>query len=291
MNILNRNRSKAIAVNPWVRLVVILFFVAGFCYFILPVIWLFIAATKTSGDLYNTPSFEFANFHLFQNIAATFQYDNGIYARWLLNSVIYSGLGSVLTVLVSALCGHALAVYRFPGRGIILGVVTASFMIPGTALTQPQYLLLVKLGLNRNMLGLLLPALVYPFGVVLCWVAERAAVPYEIIEAARVDGAGEWRIFFQIVLPMMPVGLTTVFLFAFMGSWNNYMLPLMLFNDPKLYPVTVGLAGWNKQSVALPDLGTVTLVGAFVSILPLIIIFVISQRYWKTGLSAGAVKV
>lgn len=283
--------QRIVLSHTWARVLTGVLFAVAFVYFVVPVFWLFIASTKNAGDLYSTPSFSFAKFRLFENIAALFSYQNGIFLRWIVNSILYSVVGSALTVLVCAMCGYGLGVYRFRGRGIILAAVTASFLIPGAALTQPQYLLLVRMGLNNNILGVLLPALVYPFGVMVSWLTVQGSVPIEIIEAARVDGAGEIGIFFRIAMPMMRVGMTTVFLFGFMASWNNYMLPLMVLNDPKLYPITVGLVDWSKQSTSVAQLGTLTLVGAFVSLVPLILVFVFSQRYWKSGLTAGGVKM
>lgn len=288
---LERNNGRISLSHTWARALTLLLFVVAFIYFCMPVLWLFFAATKNAGDLYTTPSFAFAKFRLFDNIGALFAYQDGLFGRWMLNSVLYSVLGSAITVFVSALCGYGLAVYRFKGRGIILAAVTASFLIPGAALTQPQYLLLVRMGLNNSILGILLPGLVYPFGVMLSWLTVQSSVPMEIVEAARVDGSGELRTFFQIGLPMMRVGMATVFLFAFMASWNNYLLPLMILNDPKLYPITVGLVDWNKQSTSVAQLGTLTLVGAFISLIPLVLIFIFSQKYWKSGLTAGSIKM
>lgn len=285
-------QGQRIALSPWwARMLTLLLFAVAFVYFVVPVIWLFIASTKNAGDLYTTPSFSFARFRLFENLKEVFTYNDGIFLRWIGNSVLYSVVGSLLTVLVSAMCGYGLAVYRFRGRGVVLGAVTLSFLVPMAALTQPQYLLLVKMGLSNNVLAVLLPALVYPFGVMLSWITAQSSVPMEIIEAARVDGCGEIGIFFRIAVPMMRVGLTTVFLFAFTASWNNYMLPLMILNDPKMFPVTVGLVDWSNQAKSVAQLGTLSLVGAFVSLIPLVAIFMLTQRYWKSGLASGAVKM
>ncbi|MCH9276536.1 carbohydrate ABC transporter permease [Bifidobacterium amazonense] len=290
-NLKIRSGQRIVLSHGWARILTMLLFAVAFVYFVVPVCWLFVASTKSAGDLYTTPSFAFAEFRLFENISSLFAYQNGVYLRWIANSILYSVIGSLLTVLVSAMCGYGLAVYQFRGRRIILGAVMVSFLVPGAALTQPLYLQLVRMGLNNNILGVILPALVYPFGVMFSWLTVRASVPMEIIEAARVDGAGEIRTFFQIVMPMMRVGLTTVFLFTFMGSWNNYMLPMMILDDPELYPLAVGLVDWNKQSTSVAQLGTLTLVGSFVSLMPLILVFIFSQRYWKSGIAAGGVKM
>ena len=260
-------------------------------YFLLPVYWLLVASTKTTSDLFSTWGLWFSgDFNLFQNIAALSAYDGGIYWRWTLNSVLYSVVGSILTTLVSALTGYALAIYRFKGRTIILGAVLGSLLIPGTVLAQPTYVLLVGMGLNNTYAGLLLPALVYPFGVLLCYIYAQSAVPLEIVEAARIDGAGEFRIFGSIAIRMMMTGMVTVLLFAFLGSWNSYMLPLLVLTDQELMPLTVGLTGWNQASITVPGLQILTVVGSMLSIIPIVIVFLSLQRYWRSGLAAGGVR-
>ncbi|RSX53599.1 sugar ABC transporter permease [Bifidobacterium goeldii] len=270
--------GMAIKVSLWSRILVWVVFIVAFFYFVVPALWLFVAATKNAGELYTTGGFEFAHFRLWENIRNLFTYRGGIFARWILNSVIYSGFGSVITALVSAMCGYALYVYEFRGKKIIMGALMASLLIPATVIAQPVYLLLIQLGLGNTMAGVLLPSFVYPFGVMLCYITAQSSVPKEIIEAARIDGAGEFRTFFRISMPMMMTGLATVFLFAFMQSWNSYMMPLMVLDDPNLYPVTVGLVDWRNQSSSVAALGTLTITGAFVSIIPLILIFLATQK-------------
>lgn len=260
-------------------------------YFLVPVLWLGIASTKSSGDLYTTPGFQLADWRLWENLVALFTYGEGIYLRWIGNSVVYSVVGAVASTLISAACGYALAIYEFRGRRILMGALVASLLIPATVLAQPIYLLLVQLGLNNTMLGVLLPGLPSPFGVMLCYLAVRSSVPVEIVEAARIDGAGEVRIFFTMALSLMRTGLTTVMLFAFIGSWNSFLLPLLVLDDAALFPVTVGLVDWSQQSASVAQLGTLTIVGAFVSIVPIVVAFIALQRHWRAGLTAGAVKM
>lgn len=259
-------------------------------YFLVPVAWLVIASTKSTAQLFSTPGFSFADFHLFDNLAALSSYDDGIFWRWSLNSVIYSIIGSALTTLVCALTGYALAVYRFRGRRALIGIVLGSMLVPGTVIAQPTYVLLVGLGLNNTYAGLLLPALVYPFGVLLCYIYAQSSIPYELVEAARLDGAGETRIFASIGLRLMATGLVTVLLFAFLGSWNSYVLPLLVLTDQELMPLTVGLTGWSQSSISIPGLQILTVVGSLVSVIPIAIVFLALQRFWKSGLTAGGVR-
>ncbi|MGM1017467.1 MAG: carbohydrate ABC transporter permease [Actinomycetota bacterium] len=259
-------------------------------YFLIPVIWLVIASTKSTGDLFSTPGFAFADWNLWENLTALSTYNDGIFWRWGLNSIIYSVIGSAFTTFVCALTGYALAVYRFRGRGTLVAVVLASLLVPGTVIAQPTYVLLVEMGLNNTYLGLLLPALVYPFGVLLCFIYAQSSVPIDLIEAARLDGAGEFRIFGTIGLRLMSTGMVTVLLFAFLGSWNSYILPLLVLTDSELMPLTVGLTGWSQASITIPGLQILTVVGSLVSVIPIAIVFLSLQRFWRAGLTAGSVR-
>lgn len=258
-------------------------------YFLLPVYWLVVAATKSTSDLFSTSGLWFAHWHLLDNLKSLTTYDGGIFWRWTANSVLYSVVGSILTTFVSALTGYAIAMYRFKGKGPLLAVVLGSMLVPGTVLAQPTYVLLVRLGLNNSYAGILLPALVYPFGVLLCYIFARSSIPPDLIEAARLDGAGELRIFWTIGLRLMASGLVTVVLFAFLGSWNSYMLPLLVLTDQKLMPLTVGLTGWSQASITIPGLQTLVVIGALVSVLPIVAVFIALQRYWRSGAAAGSV--
>ncbi|MCI2237999.1 MULTISPECIES: carbohydrate ABC transporter permease [Kineococcus] len=259
-------------------------------YFLMPVWWMVVAATKSSTSLFTTPGFSFADPQLLQNLRELSTYDDGIFWRWVLNTVVYSVVGSVLTVLVCAACGYALAMFEFRGRKVLLGAVLASMLVPGTVLAQPTYLLVVELGLNNTYAGVLLPSMVYPFGVLLCTVFARSSIPVELLEAARLDGAGELRIFVAVGLRLMTTGLVTVLLFAFLGSWNNYLLPLMVLTDAELMPLTVGLTGWSQASITIPGLQVLVVAGSLVSVVPVIGVFIALQRYWRSGLTAGGVR-
>jgi multiple sugar transport system permease protein len=259
-------------------------------YFLAPVLWLVIASTKSASELFSTPGFALADWHLWENVRDLSTYDGGIFWRWALNSVVYSVIGSVLTTLLCAATGYALAVYRFRGRALLIGIVLGSLLVPGTVLAQPTYVLLVNLGLNNTYWGLLLPGLSYPFGVLLAWIFAQNAIPAELLEAARLDGSGEFRTFAGIGLRLMSSGLVTILLFAFLGSWNNYLLPLLVLTDAELMPLTVGLTGWNQASITIPSLQILTVVGSLVSVVPIAIVFLALQRFWRAGLSAGSVR-
>lgn len=260
-------------------------------YFLLPIVWLVIASTKSLGDLFTTPGFAFADINFFANLSRLTEFQDGIFWRWMLNSLIYSGLGSFLTMVVCALCGYGLAIYDFRGKRVLLGAIAASLLIPGTVLAQPVFMLLAQFGLTNTYLGVIAPGLVYPFGVMLGYITAKGSVPIQVIEAARIDGAGELRIFFSVAWKMLGTGLTTIMLFAFVGSWNNFFLPMMVLNDPQMFPVTLGLHSWNQMTTGIPELNILTIMGALMSVVPIAGVFIALQRYWRSGLAAGGVKL
>ncbi|MFF2388731.1 carbohydrate ABC transporter permease [Agromyces sp. NPDC058064] len=257
-------------------------------YFIMPIWWLVVASTKPAGHQFSEPGLWFDGFGLFDNIALVFAESDGIFGQWMLNSVFYAGVSAVVGTLLSAMAGYALAKYEFRGRGVVFGVILAAVLIPKVMFTLPLFLLFNQVGLLNNPLAVLLPSVVSPFGVYLARVFAAQSVPDELIEAGRIDGAGEFRIFFSIGVRIMSPALVTIFLFQFVEVWNNFLLPLMVLNDSSLQPVTVGLVGWAGSNGQVPA-GTVV-VAALLSVVPLIIAFLGLQRFWRAGLTAGAVK-
>lgn len=260
-------------------------------YFLLPVYWVVVAATKSTQDLFGTNGFWFsARPQLLSNLGAVFTYDGGIFVRWLLNSLLYAGLGAVLATYFAAAAGYALAKYDFRGRGLVQALVLGGVLVPGTATALPLFLLFSQMGLANTYWGVLVPSLVSPFGVFLVQVYARATVPDSMVEAARLDGAGELRIFHVFALRALAPALVTVLLFQVVGIWNNYFLPLVMLADQRLYPVTLGLTAWRSQVDRLPEFYQLTTAGVLVSVVPLAIAMLVLQRYWRGGLTEGAVK-
>ncbi|MFG2640631.1 carbohydrate ABC transporter permease [Streptomyces sp. NPDC048370] len=259
-------------------------------YMLMPVSWLLFAATKDHGDLFSSDGFAFADFNLFSNLAAVFTFNDGIYLRWLGNSVIYSVVGSAASTLLCVATGYAFDKYEFRGKEKLFGVVLGGLLVPATVIQLPMYLLASKVGLVNTYWALLLPALVNPFGVYLARVFSEGYVPNEVLEAARVDGAGELSTFTRIALPMLSPGFMTIFLFSFTGSWNNFFGALVMLNDDELYPVNLGLYMWNSTTQLQPEFYSLVITGSLVAVVPLIIAFVCLQRFWRSGLTAGAVK-
>lgn len=259
-------------------------------YFLVPIWWLFISSTKDRSDLLTTNPLWFADWNLFTNIGDLFAYNNGIYARWILNSLGYAGLGALLATVFAGMAGYALAKYDFRGRELFFNVVLGGVLVPATALALPLFLLFSQVNMTNTFWSVLLPSIVSPFGVYLTRIFAASSVPDELIEAGRLDGAGEVRTFFTISVKLMTPALVTVFLFQFVTIWNNFFLPMIMLRSQELFPLTYGLYAWNTQLNQIPELRTYVLVGSLVSIVPLIVAFLLLQRFWRNGLGAGSVK-
>ena len=256
-------------------------------YFLTPLYWLAIAATKNNTDLFSSFGLWFAHFNLFQNLADVFTFQNGIYLRWILNTAIYAVVGGFFATVVSVMAGYALAKYRFPGRNLISALVLGAVLVPATTLALPTYLLMSKIHMTDTYWALLLPSLLNPIGVFLATIYSRASVPDDLMDAARADGAGELRVFLQIAAPLLVPGMVTIFLFQFVMIWNNFFLPLVVLSDPNLYPVSLGLVTWNFDPASHQLLFNLIVTGSFLAVLPLIALFLFLQRYWRAGLSFG----
>ncbi|MFD7307805.1 carbohydrate ABC transporter permease [Promicromonospora sp. NPDC059942] len=263
-------------------------------YCLVPLIWLTINSTKSQADFVSSFGFSFGrHFALFDNIVEVFTYDGGIFTRWLLNTVLYVVVGAVVSTFLAALGGYALAKLEFTGKRVFLFVVLGAISVPGIALAIPQFLLFAQLGLTNTPWAVLIPSFLNPFGLYLMWVFATEAVPTGLLEAAKIDGAGEFRTFWQIALPMLVPATVTVLLFSFVSIWNNYFLPLIMLKDPDWYPLTVGINQWNKLASTAGNgelLQNLVVTSSLLTIIPLIIAFISLQRFWQSGLSLGAVK-
>ncbi|MET4158295.1 carbohydrate ABC transporter permease [Agromyces sp. PvR057] len=273
--------------SRWVvNLVLVLFAL----YTLLPLTWLLIASTKDTPDLFGTPGFSFAEFNLFENLGRVFSFDDGIYARWMLNTLLYAGLGSVASVSVSFLAGYAFDKFDFPGKERWFAFVLVGVLVPAAVTTVPLYLLAANVGLVNTFWGVFLPGIASPFGVYLARVFSASYVPVELVEAARLDGAGEFRTFASIVVPLMKPGIVTLLLMSFSGIWNNFFLPLVMLTDKDLFPVSLGIYTWNGLAIADPEFASLVIVGSLVAMLPVIALFLSLQRYWQAGIGSGALK-
>jgi multiple sugar transport system permease protein len=273
----------------WGTILPTVILVIGALYCLIPVIWVFVASTKSRGELFTTFSFA-PGTGLLQNLADLFAYGGGQFGLWAANSVLYAGVGGVISTLVSAAAGYALAKFEFRGRDLIFYSILGGVLIPGITLAVPQYLLLSQFGLAGGPMSVLLPSIISPFGIYLSRVFAASAIPQEILEAGRIDGASEWRIFRLIVLPIMLPGMVTVFLLQFVGIWNNFLLPFVMLSDQGDYPLTVGLYTLLAKGSGSPALYSLAIIGAAVSIIPLICLVLFLQRFWRLDLISGGLK-
>ena len=271
--------------------VVILAIVA---YFLFPLWWLLISSTKTNSGLFSSSGLWLAkDFNLWANLVKVFTYNNGIFLLWLRNTVLYAVVAALGSAMLSTMAGYALAKLRFKARELLFSIILGSIMVPMTALAIPTFLLFSRMGLANTPWAVIVPSLVSPFGVYLMRVYAAGAVDRSLLESARVDGAGEVRIFTTIALRLLAPGFITVLLFQLVATWNNYFLPLIMLSNQRLYPLTVGLALWQQSAssgAGSQPLYSIVITGSLVSIIPLIVAFLFLQKYWQSGLAAGAVK-
>ncbi|WP_448061363.1 carbohydrate ABC transporter permease [Cellulomonas hominis] len=262
-------------------------------YSLIPLAWLLINATKTQASLFDSFGLWFSgDFALWDNITDTLTYNDGIFVRWLGNTLLYVVLGAGGATALAVLGGYGLAKFDFPGKRGVFATVIGAVAVPGTALAVPTFLMFSRMGLTNTPWSVIIPSLISPFGLYLMWTFAAEAIPTELMEAARMDGASELRTFRQISLPLLAPGVVTVLLFTMVATWNNYFLPLIMLKDPDWYPLTLGLNAWNAQAATAGGEAIFNLVitGALLTILPLIVAFLLLQRYWQSGLAAGSVK-
>ncbi|MFD8477580.1 carbohydrate ABC transporter permease [Streptomyces globisporus] len=259
-------------------------------YTLFPLIWLVSAATKDAGNLLGGDVFSLQGFDLAHSLSELTAYQDGIYFRWYGNSLLYAGAGALGCSLVSVAAGYAFDKYRFRGKEKLFALVLLGVLLPSTALSLPLYLLAVETGTVNTYWAVLIPALVNPFGVYLSRIFSAGYIPDEVLEAARIDGAGELRTFWSVGLRMVMPGFVTVFLFQFTAIWNNFFLPLVMLSDKDLYPLSLGLYNWHSNANADPSFYPMVVTGSLLAVTPLIIAFVTLQRHWKAGLTAGSVK-
>ncbi|MFS0700566.1 carbohydrate ABC transporter permease [Cellulomonas sp. 179-A 4D5 NHS] len=262
-------------------------------YSLVPLVWLVINATKTQSGLLSSFGLWFAgDLALLDNVATTLTYDDGIFVRWLANTLLYVVAGAGGATALAVLGGYALAKFDFPGKRGVFATVIGAVAVPGTALAVPTFLMFSQMGLTNTPWSVIIPSLISPFGLYLMWTFAAEAIPTELMEAARVDGASEWRTFWQVCLPLLAPGIVTVLLFTMVATWNNYFLPLIMLKDPDWFPLTLGLNAWNAQAATAGGEAIFHLVitGSLLTILPLVAAFLLLQRYWQSGLAAGSVK-
>ena len=294
-----RRRRATLTPARWIGRAVVALVLAVFtAFFILPIIWLILAPTKTNNDLLLSGPFSVGSLdQLAANWNELFAFGGGVFATWLGNSAFYSFVALAITLLVSIPAGYALALIEFKGRRLLLVTTLIVMLIPNTALVLPIFLELSAAKLIGSPLAVILPFSFFPFGVYLTYIYFSTAVSRDLLNAARIDGAGELRVFGQVAMPLATPVIALVGFFSFVGNWNNYFLPFLVVGGQKI-PVQVGLSNllanvpaFNPTTatsivIQLPTLALATLL----SVAPILIIFLFAQRFLVEGMTAGGTK-
>ncbi|MFD8097420.1 carbohydrate ABC transporter permease [Streptomyces malaysiensis] len=276
--------------RPYGRIVANVLVGISVLYALLPLLWLLLASTVDARALFASDFFDLSHFALVDNIRDLLAQDGGAYLTWYGNSLLYAVGGAAIGALVSTAAGYVFDKFEFTGKGALFALILISVMVPATVLALPLYLLASDLGLANTVWSVLIPVLFNPFGVYLARMFSASYVPDEVLEAARVDGANELRSFLSVGLRMLAPGYVTIFLFQLTAIWNNFFLPLVMLNDASLYPLSLGLYSWNSTAPINPDYYPLMVIGSLLALLPLVVAFLLLQRYWRSGLTAGSVK-
>lgn len=262
--------------------------VAGAAFVALPVFWMVYSSFKTATEIFRYPPWAPPEHWSFDNYISLFQ--RWPFGAWYMNSVCYAAAVTVLVLFFCSIAGFAFAKFRFPGKDWLFLLLIGSTFIPFQLLLIPLFILMSQLGWADSPLAMIVPWIAPAFGIFLMR-QYVLAVPDEVLEAARLDGAGDFRTYVSIVLPLVKPGLTTLGILTFVGSWNAFIWPLMILRDDVAKTLPVGLAGmWSSTagSSGIPY-GETMAAGTLMSI-PTILIFAFLQRYFIAGLTMGAVK-
>lgn len=276
-----------------------IFLIAVVIFFGTPLLWLLLAPSKTRTSLASQAPLSFGNF---ENIGDAwnhlFSYTGGIMGTWILNSVFYTVTSVAIALIACVPAGYGLAKFRFRGRNVVLFLTLLTMVVPQAALILPLYLEMSSFGLTNTPWSVILPLSFYPFGVYLVYLFATTTIPDSIIEAARIDGASEWRTMFSIFLPLARPAIVMVGFFAFVTSWNSFFLPYIMLTDPGLANLQTGLqllvnntgalggANFTKIPIQQPEVA----LAALVSITPILLIFLFAQRFLVAGQTIGAEK-
>jgi multiple sugar transport system permease protein len=274
-----RRRDRTAKIILYAILILGLLVVVG------PFIWMALSSFKPEAEIRAAPPTWWPHTWTLTNYRDLFSRLD--FPRYFTNSVIVAALVTAGNLMFCSLLGYALAKLDFPGRKALFRTVLAMLMVPGMVLFVPQFVLVSNLGLANSYAGLVLPFLAGPFGVFLMR-QFLLSVPDDLLEAARVDGAGEWRIFWRIVLPLCRPALATLGILTFLSSWNNFLWPLVVATTADKYTLPVALAlfsvGQNRTDYGL------LLAGAVVVVLPVLIVFLLLQRHFMRGIATTGLK-
>jgi alpha-1,4-digalacturonate transport system permease protein len=250
----------------------------------LPVLWVVSSSFKPMDELYRTPPTFFPGSWAFTNYTEAL---NAFpFLRYLRNSVIVTMGATLLTLTINSMAAFALSKYEFPGRGLILLLTLGVLMVSLQVIMVPVYLVLVRLGLINTLWGLIIPPAATPTGVFLLR-QYMLTIPDDLLEAARIDGAGEWRIFARIVLPLTKPALAVLTVFSIMWRWNDFLWPLIVINDPNLFTLQLGLSRFRGEFTTNWNY---ILAMTVLTMIPVTLVYGFMQRYLVSGIATTGLK-
>lgn len=260
--------------------------IAAVLVMMVPFYWMLISSLKTNAEIFAKPIEWFPFPGRWHTYSDALNHPGFDFLRLLWNSLYYSGLVTIGTVLSSALVGYGLARFDFPGKGVLFSVTIATLIIPGVVTFIPTYVLFQKLGLLGSYTPLILPAFLGNAFWIFMLRQFFMGVPRELIDAARIDGANELRIFWQVVLPLVQPALVVVAVFTLMGTWNDFFGPLIYLSDPDKYPLSLGLYAFRAQRST--EWALLMAASVLVTI-PMILLFAFGQKYFLTGIKTTGI--
>lgn len=252
---------------------------------LVPIYWIVLASFKTPGDIYVNPATYWPNPPTVDNYVTV--HTDLAFSTYLRNSVIITVFLSTIKIALGVTSAYALALLRFPGRNVIFLLVIASLMVPNQITVISNYALIASLGLRNTFLGIILPLAGTAFGTFLMR-NHFLSLPTEVIEAARMDGAGPVKLLFRVVLPMSWPTLSAFALITIVNDWNEYLWPFLMSDDERTAPIQIGLT-FLQNNEGLTNWGPV-MAGTVLAVIPVLIVFLILQKNMIKGLTSGAVK-
>jgi len=256
----------------------------GIVIMFLPVLWVVFSSFKSLEEIYRIPPPFLPEKWIIANYTEALQ--KFPFLRYLVNSVTVTVAATVITLAINSMAAFALSKYRFRGRDLIFLLILGTLMIPLQVIMVPVYMVMAKLHLVNTLWGIIIPPSATPTGVFLLR-QYMITIPDELIEAARIDGAGEWRIFAQIILPLARPALAVLSIFSIMWRWNDFLWPLIVINDPNLFTLQLGLARFRGELVT--DWNYV-LAMTVLTMLPITLVFAFLQRYLVSGIATTGLK-
>ncbi len=268
------------------KTIIYLILCAGLAFTLLPFLWMVFTSFKTSSEIIRTPPTFFPEKFTLQSYKTILTDPAVPLSKFYMNSIFVSGSRVLITLFTSSLAGYIFAKFRFPGKNLYFSLVLATLMIPFPVVMIPVYLILVKLHLINSLWGLIIPSMVDAFGIFLMRQFIES-IPSEMLEAARIDGASEFYIYTRIVLPQLGSALAALGIFVFMGTWNDYLWPLIVITDNQKRTLPLLLTWYSSQHVSRYDL---SMAASILVLLPVLIVYIIFQRSIVKGMTLTGFK-